>query len=195
METIAVFPPHWKIQKKYKMMRCNKCVYCRNTESLTLERLSSTFNVKLQDGGQPPAPGAEHAIGTVWFMRKPSRLRGRRWALASPFFFFPSSLSLSLSPSLSETGPARALWLRAFRRLLLKSWCSGTLSQAWAEWLFSHQWCNPAAALLGPTVATRRRSQPASRYLSASEPRSWRRGGGKHNTDSTHQLAPNTWSS
>lgn len=160
METIAVFPPHWKIQKKYKMMRCNKCVYCRNTESLTLERLSSTFNVKLQDGGQPPAPGAEHAIGTVWFMRKPSRLRGRRWALASPFFFFPSSLSLSLSPSLSETGPARALWLRAFRRLLLKSWCSGTLSQAWAEWLFSHQWCNPAAALLGPTVATRRRSQP-----------------------------------
>lgn len=81
-----------------------------------------------------------------------------RWPL--PFFFFFSSLSLSLSPSLSETGPARALWLRAFRRLLLKSWCSGTLSQAWAEWLFSHQWCNPATALLGPTVATRRRSQP-----------------------------------
>lgn len=73
----SFYPPP-KNTKKYKMMHCNKCVYCRNTESLTLERLSSTFNVKLQDGGQPPAPGAEHAIGTVRFMRKPSRLRGRR---------------------------------------------------------------------------------------------------------------------
>lgn len=78
-------------------------------------------------------------------------------------------LEFQSEPASERDQACPALWLQGFR-LLLKSLGSGTLSQAWAEWLFSHQWCNPTTALFKPAAATRHCGQP--HYLSASQSRS-----------------------
>lgn len=62
------------------------------------------------------APGAEQAIGTVWFTRKPPRLRGWQRVQLELDVGLSLFLSLSLSRSLSETGPALLLGSRVSGR-------------------------------------------------------------------------------
>lgn len=123
------------------------------------------FNLKLETGGGRPwhqVHSSHLGLYDLW-----GSLRGgggggdecnRNWVLASPFSWVEVWACARPGLPCSEAPGFQAA---------VEIPSSGTLSQVWAEWRFSHQWCNPTTALLKPTTATRHHGQP--RYLWASE--------------------------